>query len=309
MGDHNQQQPLLAQAQAREVPLKPDPHSGDLSAQKNQPGQLNRKVITERSFAGMVVRALLRSVQYRTSTDGKPLCLAAFEVLFIYDNSTFRFKSADVIVSFTKTPDNLIVGLPASVLTPVVVQNFCPRRVYGLPSSEEHKWTYHIDMVANFTLPPVQTSIAPSINRETSYMRDHRMEIRGLPIKSNTVKWTLFENAKQQKGIPDRFTCAVLLEHDGTPFQAEVRVSVRASVAVLSLPLAFNAQPWSKDDPVLFQPGAEFAAKVPPQHLSQMKEADWLLLVDLPKEYDVRKIVVCLPNINSTTIQNEITYK
>jgi len=87
----------------------------------------------------------------------------------------------------------------------------------------------------------------------------------------------------QKEGIPDIFTCAILVEHDGNPFQADISVSVRPGVALPSIRL--GALPWSKDDPVLFRPGMEFAAKLSHRRLDQLGETDWLSLVDFPSEY------------------------
>lgn len=272
------------------VPLELDPHSGDLGAQKNVQDNPNRPVILDRSFNGMAVRTLLRSVHYGMSTTGSPLCLIAFGIHFIFPTSaTLRFTYANVTASFTRSSDKLIqVSSPTnvSVSSPIFVKNFCPRKFFGTVQREDRKWIYNLDLALNFAPPFVQTGINPSVSRETSYSRDHRMKISGLPIATNTVKWTLSENAKQKEGIPDIFTCALLVEYDGNPFQAVVSVSVRPSVALPSIHL--GALPWSKDDPVLFHPGKEFAAKLSHRRLDQLNEAEWLSLVDFPTEYQVR---------------------
>lgn len=280
---------VLCGSQAREVQLKPDPHSGKLNAQKNVQDHPNRPIILDRSFSGMAVRTLLRSVHYGTSITGTPLCLIAFEVLFIFPTSaTLRFTNASITASFTRTPDKLIVSSPTdvSVLTPILVKNFCPRKFFGAVQHENRKWIYRLDVPLNLTPPFAQTGINPSVSMESSFIRDYRMEVRGLPIANNTVKWTLVENAKQKEGIPDIFTCALLVEHDGNPFQADVSVSVRPGVALPSIRL--DALPWSKDDPVLFHPGMEFAVKLSHRRLDQLDETEWLSLVDFPVEYQVR---------------------
>jgi hypothetical protein len=273
------------------IPLELDPHSGDLGAQKNLQDNPNRPVILDRSFSGMAVRTLLRSVHYGTSTTGTPLCLIAFGVHFIFPTSaTLRFTYANITASFTKSSDKLIVSSESptdvSVPSPILVKNFCPRKFFGTVQREDMKWIYNLDLALNFAPPFVQTGVNPSVSRETSYSRDHRMKISGLPIASNTVKWTLVENAKQKEGIPDSFTCALLAEHDGNPFQAAVSVSVRPGIALPSIHL--DALPWSKDDPVLFHPGKEFAVKLSHRRLDQLNEAEWLSLVDFPTEYQVR---------------------
>jgi hypothetical protein len=273
-------------SQVREVPLNLDPHSGDLSAQKNVQDHPNRPVILDRNFSGMAVRTLLRSVHYGTSATGSALCLIAFEVIFIFPTSaTLRFKSANITASFTGTPDKLIVSSPTdiSVPTPILVKNFCPRKFFGAVQQEDRKWVYRLDVPFNLTVPFAQTGVNPSVSMERSFIRDYRMEIRGLPIAENTVKWSLSENAKQGEGIPDIFTCALLVEYDGGPFQADISVSVRPGVVLPSIRL--DALPWSKDDPVLFHPGREFAAKLSHRRLDQLNETEWLSLVDFPREY------------------------
>ena len=239
---------IVSSSQVREVPLKLDPHSGDLSAQKNVQDHPNRPVILDRSFSGMAVRTLLRSVHYGTSTTGTLLCLIAFEVLFIFPTSaTLRFTNANITASFTRTSDKLIVSAPTdvSVPNPILVKNFCPRKFFGAVQQEDRKWTYSLSMPLNFTAPFVQTGVNPSLSHESSSARDHRMKITGLVIADNALKWTLVENAMQKEGIPDIFTCAILVEHDGNPFQANISVSVRPGVALPSIRL--GALPWSKD--------------------------------------------------------------
>lgn len=284
-----QNEQIVGVSQVREVPLKLDPHSGDLSAQKNVQDHPNRNVILDRSFGGMAVRTLLRSVHYGTSVTGTPLCLIAFEFLFVFPTSvTFRFKSANIIASFIRTPDKLIINSPTdvSVPTPVLVKNFCPRKFFGVVQHENRKWTYQLDVPINLTAAPLPSiGLTPSIGMERSFIRDYRMEIRGLPIEENTVKWTLSENVKQKEGIPDIFTCAVLVEHGGNPFQANVSVSVSPGTPFPSIRL--DALPWSKDDPVLFHPGFEFSTKLSHRRLDQLNEDEWLSLVDFPREYQV----------------------
>src|SRR4051794_33971607 len=95
----------------REVSFVVDPSSGFLGVQHNVNDEPNRSSITERSFLrDSGFRGILRGVQFGTHKN-KPACLIAFDFLFLFNaSSLFRFKSAEIIIEFFKTPDKLVVA-------------------------------------------------------------------------------------------------------------------------------------------------------------------------------------------------------
>ncbi|KAK6339265.1 hypothetical protein TWF718_008687 [Orbilia javanica] len=270
----------------REVPFTIDASSGVLGRQENLDGEANRKLITEQSFfRNTGFRAILRGVQYGTYYQ-KPSCLIAFDFLFVFDSNALpRFKSADIIIEFTKTEDKGIVGQGRGLSNnesrgSVTVLNFCPRQLYGVPTLENRQWSFGLAIPLLISAGPFQTGFEPSVEYETKFPKNHRAEIKGLPISSsgvantNAVKWSVKENRKEGNGIPDRVTCAILVEYDGQPFQASVEVSVKTH---LNITLA--AMPWSKDDPVLLKPNNNFGTVTSKISFEELQLEDWLGVV------------------------------
>ena len=90
----------------------------------------------------------------------------------------------------------------------------------------------------------------------------------------NTVKYWLKENKRQQGGIPEQLNATIVLIYEG-PFQAVV--DVRSTVIFDIL-----AQPWTKDDLVLFEPGIEVGPPVRDNRdseFSTLNEEDWRRIV------------------------------
>ena len=133
-------------------------------------------------------------------------------------------------------------------------------------------------------VPILQPSVG--VSHETSYPRQHKMEIRGLPLaEDDGVRWSIAENSKQKSGIPDIIPCAILAVYDGEPFQAEVKIKIRTD----SL-FSISANPWSKDDPVLLRPNASFGeTRLDPQ-LERMTTEDWEKLVKFSAGTTVRHL-------------------
>lgn len=84
----------------------------------------------------------------------------------------------------------------------------------------------------------------------------------------------LKENRRQEGGIPEQLIATVAVVYEG-PFQAVVDVS---STAIFDL----LGRPWTKDDPVLFEPGVEEGPPVRDNRDSQfstLNEEDWRRIV------------------------------
>ncbi|KAK6332561.1 hypothetical protein TWF730_004221 [Orbilia blumenaviensis] len=279
-------QPGPAQTITRDVPFIIDPSSGVLGRQEHLDGETNRSLITDQSFIRNTgFRGILRGVQYGTYHQ-KPSCLLVFDFLFVFDaDSMPRFKAADIIIEFVKTKDGTVIG--ANYVSPnnetqgsVTVLNFCPRHIYGVPILESRKWSFGIAVPLLLSVGPVQTGPEASVQYETRFPKTHRAEIKGLPIASsgvtnnNAVKWSIRENRKENRGIPDRVTCAILVEYDGHPFQASVEVSVKTHMNI-----TLAALPWSKDDPILFKPNSNLGTVTSKFSFEELQLEDWLGVV------------------------------
>lgn len=270
----------------RDVPFIIDPSSGVLGRQENLDGETNRNLITDQSFIRNTgFRGILRGVQYGTYHQ-KPSCLLVFDFLFVFNaDSLPRFKAADIIIEFTKTEDKVVVDKSRRLSDnesrgSVTVLNFCPRHIYGVPILESRKWSFGLAIPLLLSAGPVQTGLEPSVQYETKFPKTHRAEIKGLPISSsgvtntNAVKWSIRENRREGNGIPDRVTCAILVEYDGQPFQASVEVSVKTHMNI-----TLAAMPWSRDDPVLFKPNNNLGTVTSKISFEELQLEDWFGVV------------------------------
>ena len=220
--------------------------------QKNEGDQdFNRSKVHQRDLGDLSIVSTLSRVEYG-SWDGKPACLITFSFSFDSGNvKTCRFTSARIIIEFTSRQ--------ADSSDPIVV-NFGPKRLLGQKTEEDRRWLYVGEFEAKANIGPFE--VGPNLRAESegSFTRTYMEVIKANKWgdKShkypNIVKYWLKENKRQEGGIPAQLNATVVVTYEG-PFQAIVDVS---STAVFDL----LARPWTKDDPVLFEPGVEEGSPV-----------------------------------------------
>ena len=142
---------------------------------------------------------------------------------------------------------------------PRIVSIF-PYTVNGNVSEEYRRWMFELSIPIELNpLSPVDIKMEPKINKESSFIVGHRMQIQGLVYSSNqkldlsnVAMWEMSENDIQEAGIPHDFCCGLVVLHGGMDFQANVQVT-------FSIPLGgglrLTGWPWTKDDPLLFDRG------------------------------------------------------
>ncbi|KAL0631529.1 hypothetical protein Q9L58_009614 [Maublancomyces gigas] len=279
------------QAYSRTTLLEPDAHAGalrrtdspaDSRADVNRKKALN-KVLNERTY----ITADLERVIYG-SFDRKPACLILFNFKFRFEaDSHLRFKRAEIAVSFKATPDSL--NKPAPGDDPVIY-NFAPKKMYGNLTVENLSWTYGIELPCMVSIGPAEVGVQPYMEKTSSFQKGYRMEIFGREFKDarhneeNEVIWTVKENSQHKNGIPDQLKFAIILGHKGR-FQADIKVSAETGSR-----LKLFGWPWSKDDPVLFQPPEGFGMplEIPRwfPDLETIKNEEWAELVPQWKEWE-----------------------
>jgi hypothetical protein len=282
----------------RTVVLHLDSDAGELGVQKSRNGEKHRIKITTKEFGRCILTGNLKGVHYG-SYDSNPAALLLFEFNFHFTKSPrFRYKSADIKVTFSST-QSACEGERTPDLEPVVC-GVVPERVYGEAIMETKKWRYEFPLSANTSsLLPLELGMQPSISSERSLVRGRRMEIHGSwyndksHSQDNIANWSIFENPADQNGIPHKFYCAAIVAHHDVEFQAEVEVKLSTGLKIAVDPRSWGlaGRPWTKDDPIIFD------CKVPvtpPQlmglgevDLSKLREEQWRLLVPLVGDYEV----------------------
>ncbi|KAH8692558.1 hypothetical protein GQ44DRAFT_733999 [Phaeosphaeriaceae sp. PMI808] len=215
---------------------------------------------------------------------GKPAALLAFSFTFRSGDLALRFKKALVKITFDKQP-----GSSEDSQVPEV-QNWAPRKIYGVPNDEEKTWSYCLELQGSIPIGPAQPGLTGRIGSESAFKKAHRMSIIGKRWSSptspllNIAYWEVREQGKTKYGIPDELHVATIVHHEG-PFQASVEVT-----ADTPLKNDLFAFPWPKDDPILFHVGKPKGQELAVSDFGLLKDTDWLGLVPWDQEWEVNKI-------------------
>ena len=248
-----------------------DETSAELGQHNEGDQDFNRSKVHQRDLGDLSIVSTLSRVEYGL-WDGKSACLVTFSFSFNSGNmKTCRFTSARVIIEFTSRQ--------ADSSDPIVV-NFGPKRLLGQKTEEDRRWLYVGEFEAKANIGPF--SVGPNLRAESegsftkTYMEVVKANEWGDKSHKypNTVKYWLKENKRQEGGIPDQINATIVVIYEG-PFQAVVDVS---STAIFDL----LARPWTKDDPVLFEPGVEEGPPVRDNRdseFSTLNEEDWRRIV------------------------------
>jgi len=279
------------------IDLELDDDPGQLHAIKNRDGQKHRINITRKQLGNCQVVGRLRKVHYGTFK-GDPAALIIFGFSFCFagpSTSIFRYKSATIKITFrpTRTQTGLRVD--------PIVRRIFPGRVYGNATKEKHRTGYEIlPSVATGPPLPVQVGINAKAGWEVEKEVGRRMEIRGYTgtddkhDDDNVAWWVVEENPADADGIPCDVSCAAIVLNHGLGFEANVSLKVKTGLAVGSIDPRYwlmSGIPWSKDDPLVFEPG-DVPAKL---RLADLDDVDFSLLTEeqcrnlapLPEEYQV----------------------
>ena len=282
----------------KKIPLEAE-FSNELAGQRNEhENAANRLTVIDRShLKGTELRVFLHTVQHG-SLHGKAAVFVALEFNFIFREDSFRFTSAEILTKWHKRtalapqPDpkpsrNIKTKSPAP--RPLEVISHSPVKIYGNPTREDRKWTFGIAVPVSATVGIASVGVQPSAGLESAFPRDHRLTISGFRVRGG-ARWDIHENSAQASGIPNKFTCAMLVPYgsdnaadDTSGCQAAVSVAIKTSWPGVSL----RGMPWNADDPLLFIPGNNLGNALSITEFERLTEADWKSVVEYPTEFQV----------------------
>lgn len=226
-------------------------------------------------FSNAGVRGMVTNVSHGT-LHGQPASLIVFSFSLRSGNHGFRFKDANIKITFAKHS-----SAPSTELNPAILK-FAPRKIFGLPTVEGKK--DRIGGEISLQVPAGPLTLGPTISgeRESEYEKEHRFQIVGNYWSSkhgtdwDIVYWDMRENTKTKQGIPDRLNVAVVVEREGT-FTASAEVSVHAGI------FAF---PWSRNSPVVFVPGVAMGEQPKTSKFEELTDADWREMIPYEEEWE-----------------------
>ena len=265
------------------VKLQVDGKSGHLGAPKEITSTTPRAAL--RDFADLGIRGTITHLEHGTY-DSQPAALIALKSLFLFDSTsgTGRFTKAEIRVAFDalKDPTKTKEQKKASSPSPKVMR-FCPVLIQG--RSTRVAISNSVEAKIDASLTPAVASIA-GVGLSGGYSvthhfdRDYEMMIKGIPWSiadhdsdnevDNAVIWKITENAAIGKGIPDEFNFAILVQHNGGPFQATVEIKVWTKAGV-----RLFGWPWPKPDPLNFRPSASLGRQLGLRTFDELEDDHW----------------------------------
>jgi hypothetical protein len=224
------------------------------------------------------VRGMVTNVSHGTYNSA-PASLIIFTFSFRSGEHGFRFKKANVKITFSKHPT------AKESATPCVVK-FAPRKIYGLPTRESKRNKIGGELA--FEVPVGGFTIGPKlgVEKESEFETEHRFMTVGnfwsssMESQWDVVYWDMRENRRTKKGIPDRLNVAVVVERDG-PFVASVEVTVDTPVANGAF-----SHPWTKNNPAAFVPGVIMGAQPRTDRFDELTEEEWKALIPFEDEWE-----------------------
>jgi hypothetical protein len=270
--------------------------SFEVDSSSGQLGSKPPKEITEGSqraesldFHRWGIRADILSLSHG-SFQKKPASLISFNFRFLFDDggSRGRFSEAKIVTTFQSLPrdENTPSTVPTGGANDAVpiVKLFGPKLIDGPVTIGSHndQMVYSATIGGPDTLP-VKPEIGISRSNGVEYLKDYKMQIKGRSWSTpglehdNMAIWTLLENSKQGDGIPLDFRAAVIIQHNGQPFQGTIKISTRTKWG-----LKLFGWPWSVAKPLRFSPSIAFGESLGVSDFESLDESHWARLCDFP---------------------------
>jgi len=225
------------------------------------------------------VRGMVINVAHGTF-HSRPASLIVFSFALRSGDHGFRFKNANVKITFGKHPSE-----PPTHVNPAILK-FAPRKIYGLPTVEGKR--NRIGGEISLQVPAGPLTVGPTISgeKESEFEKEHRFKTVGNYWSSkhgvdwDIVYWDVKENKKTKHGIPDRLNVALVVEREGT-FTANVEVTV--DTPIVNGVFAF---PWSKNSPVAFTPSVAMGEQPRTDKFDELTDADWRTMIPYEEEWE-----------------------
>lgn len=258
----------------RHAPLVVDESSQELGIRNKDDQDFNRVKITQKDLGSLSVIGSLTKVEYGTWA-GQDACLIAFRFQFQKGNATtFRFSKADIVIEFQARPP----GNPDD--DPVVVV-YGPKYLRSRGTVEKRDWHYTASLSATAGVQGVfEAGPAIEFGPRGTYSRQYAAVVESddwgnrKHRRPNCVKIWMREDEKQEDGIPLELNAAIVVQTNRS-CQASVSIKVDSIFNLI-------ARPWSRDDPLLLEPGVNFGPPIrqtPKLDFSTITSEEWRQLV------------------------------
>ena len=270
------------------IQLQIDTKSAHLGASKNITSTTPRA--TSRDFADLGIRGTITHLEHG-SYGGKPSSLITIRCHFLFDSTSERnrFARAEIrTVCNTLGHENTskVQKEKASSTLPPRVVRFCPVLLQGQSTRKS---------ISNTVEARIEASLAPAIaslagagvsggySVTEKFDKDFEMMVKGIPWSvsddggdnevDNAVIWKITENTAIGKGIPDELNFALLIQHDGSPFQATLEIKVWTKGG-----LRLFGWPWPKPNPLIFRPSAFVGTPLGLATFDELEDGHWKAL-------------------------------
>jgi hypothetical protein len=252
----------------KELNFTEEKGQGQLRPQRNKGNELRPKISHHKNLLGQKVYAGVNKVHWGTYK-GNPACLLVVRVRFYFDKGLFRLKKAAITVCFNKYPQPAAAN---DTRADPIVCVYSPKHVWGEPTEEEKETHWEVAARCSVSVGPAGLGPEVSQGGSSKINVEHALEIAGMDEPEydkdypNKVIFEIDENEKIGRGIPKELYFGIVVQHEGD-IQATVTTNIGDATAL----------PWSKDDPIILQPGKTFG-NMPPSLLEMFDhwtDDDW----------------------------------
>ena len=238
--------------------------------------------ILQRDLADLSIIGSLARVQYG-KWQKEPACLMTIRFQFQKGNAElFRFTKVNILIKFTSRPE----GAPDA--DPIVL-SYGPKHLRSTETSEDRSWHYLVTLSAKATAGPMEIGPEAEAGAKGKFTKHYASLVDAddwgdrAHRRPNCVRVWASEDKRQKKGLPMELFVTTITTCPG-PMKATVRVQADNIFHLL-------AWPWSKDDPILLQPGITYGEKIREVDFdySELTSEEWRRMVTP----DLQNLFVC----------------
>lgn len=270
---------------SRTIDFEIDGSDGQLSSKKAKEIKEGSQRAVFRQLGKWGAQSNVTHLYHGTYHD-RPASIVGLDIRFLFEaGGSDRFCKAKITITFDALPGRQTTsGVP-------VVKHLCPKIMEGsITRAKRTKQTEISTTLSGSGAPiPVHVGVAATRKDGVEYDEDHRIRIKGEKWSSdedmeddNMVIWSLTENSKQGDGIPADFKVAMLVLHDGAPFQATVKIK-----ATTRSNLSLFGRPWPKPSPLILSPEISLGDSIGMKDFDGLEDEHWKKMIDAQGAEDV----------------------
>lgn len=175
------------------------------------------------------IESSFRTIEYVTFRN-KPACFIVIDVRFIY-NKQYQMRTANIQVNFSKDRDDAV----GDASYPRTTDAYGPTDSFGCVESITTTKNRELQATAAVPAPMPNTRIGGTATIGSSVTRTHdqQWQIQGTRPEAKqgagqSYQWTVFDNDLASfESFPRTVTLWMIVEHDHTPFYADMHMSGR----------------------------------------------------------------------------------